>query len=199
MFGLDIAHTLELLTQWGYPVIFVLAVIEGPVVMMLGGAVVSFGHFNWLCMLVVLVLADIVGDSLYYALGRYGHGPIGMKIARWLRITEEREKKIEHAFHQHGGKILLFTKTQAIGSVALYAAGAVRMPFWRYIWFNLIGTIPKTALFQAAGFYLANSYRQFEQYLGWTALGMLLISVALIGLYFLFKSYLQSKDAEFGL
>ena len=189
MFGLTLAEVLNLLSVWGYPLIFLLAVFEGPVVMMLAGAVASLGHFSPLLMFLVLVAADIVGDAVYYVVGRYSHGNVGGRLSRWIGITEEREKKIEQAFEKHGGKILLFTKTQAIGSVALYAAGAVRMPFWKFIWYNMLGTVPKAALLEAAGYSLGSSYEHFQTYLDYTAITTLLVAVAMVGLYFLLKRY----------
>lgn len=194
MFGLDAPALLNLLSTWGYPFIFVAAIIEGPIVMLLGGALVSFAGFNPLLMLLVLVLADLVGDAGYYYAGYWGHSWVGRRVARMVGVTDKRHDQITEAFHRHGGKILLFTKTQPIGGVALYMAGAVRMNFLGYMWYNFLGTVPKAALFEAAGYYFGKSYMHFNEYLSYGGIGTFAAGVVLVAIYFAFKWYVNKRD-----
>ena len=63
------------------------------------------------------------------------------------------------------------------------------MPFWKFIWYNMLGTVPKAALLEAAGYSLGSSYEHFQTYLDYTAITTLLVAVAMVGLYFLLKRY----------
>nr|MDQ2860784.1 hypothetical protein [Pseudomonadota bacterium] len=64
-----------LVSQYGYAVLFPIAVVEGPAVTLVAGALVASGQFDGLLVFAMLVAADLVGDALYYSLGRWGHTP----------------------------------------------------------------------------------------------------------------------------
>lgn len=193
---LDANAIIAVIATWGYVVIFPLSVIEGPVVAVIGGFLVSLGTLNWFLLYIILMLGDIVGDALYYALGRYGHGPIGQHIARWIGITPHRFNALSRAFHKYDTRILLWNKAQALGSVVLYFAGAARMSFWRYMVVNTLGSAPKIALFQVIGYYFGRSFVQIQTYLDYAALASLILPVVLLVLYYALRWYARSKELE---
>ena len=66
------AALVALITSYGYVLIFLLAIVEGPIVSIVAGFVSSLGYLDILVAYGVLVASDMVGDMLYYALGRWG-------------------------------------------------------------------------------------------------------------------------------
>lgn len=153
-------RVIPLIARYGYAVLLPVAVIEGPATAAITGALVAAGQFDGVVACLLLVAADLIGDALYYGLGRYGHGPLFGWIDRWLRITPERLKKVEDRFHANDWKLIMLGKTQALGGLILYFAGASRMSFARYMGFNLIGTFPKVILFELVGYFLGASILQ---------------------------------------
>ena len=63
---------LQLLQAHGLLLLFPLAVIEGPIVTVVAGWLARLGHFRLEWAMPILILADLVGDSLLYGLGRAG-------------------------------------------------------------------------------------------------------------------------------
>lgn len=186
--------SIALLSTWGYAILLPLAIVEGPIVGIFAGFLVSLGQMNWLVVFLVLFAGDMIGDVIYYYIGRWGHGPWAHRLAARFGMTPERLERFDAAFHTHATKILLINKTQALGSLTLYYAGAVRMPMGKFLWVNAVGTIPKVALFQVAGFYFGESYRTIDSYLSYAGWGTLAIPVLLLAGYWLFKRYGKSHN-----
>src|SRR6185295_20205952 len=75
------SDVLGILEHYKYLVIFPIAVIEGPIIIVISGFLVYMGFLNVYVAYVVLVVADTIGDSLYYLVGKYwGRSAWIMKI-----------------------------------------------------------------------------------------------------------------------
>lgn len=188
--------SLALLSTWGYAILLPLAIVEGPIVGIFAGFLVSLGQMNWLIVFLILFAGDLIGDVMYYYIGRWGHGAWATRLAAKFGMNQERLEKFDAAFHKHAIKILLINKTQALGSLTLYYAGAVRMPMFTFLWVNVVGTIPKVILFQVIGFYFGESYRNIDTYLGYAGWVTLAIPLVLLAGYWGFKRYSKAHNEE---
>lgn len=174
--------------------VFPIAIAEGPIISVLSGFLVGGGVFNAYIAFVVLLVGDIVGDSIYYAIGYYGGRKVIPKFGHRVRITEEKIALLENRFNKNDWKLLLFAKTQAIGSIILMTSGLVKTPFPRFVFFNTIGSIPKIILFMIIGFYFGRAYLIINTYLGYFALIWLLLAFIILGLYFYIVKYIKEKS-----
>ena len=185
----DPAHLIVLLGQYGYWILLPIAVVEGPAITMVAGALVAAKQMDGVTAAILLILADLVGDALYYALGRYGNGPIARRISKWLKVTPERMAALEQRFRDNAWKLLMIGKTQGLGSVILYFAGASRMGFARYMGMNLVGTVPKVIVFELIGYFLGLGVMSSTRYIDYVT-GMLFgAAFLLLGLYWAFRKY----------
>jgi membrane protein DedA with SNARE-associated domain len=178
--------TLEtFLIAYGSAVILPLAVVEGPVVSILTGFLCAHGYFVWYWALLLLITGDLIGDALYYWIGRSGRAPLGW-LGRHLGagrvVTEELKNDLRH----HATRMLLIGKwTHSLGIVVLVGSGMLRLPLARYLFINFIATLPKSALLFSIGYFAASAYPFFAQHLmlagvilgavGATAIGALLL------------------------
>jgi membrane protein DedA with SNARE-associated domain len=190
--GFTVQEIVALLTQYGYAIIFPISLLEGPVVAIISGFLVSLEQLNGWIVYLVLVAGDLGGDIIHYALGRWGRDRFMKRFGKYVGITPERVHRLDDYFYKHDWKILLIGKTQPIGSVILFAGGFTKMPFGKFVWYNFIGTLPKVALFQLAGFYFGKSIFEQEKYLnyGW------IFAIALLVLYYLVKYYVKSRNKQ---
>jgi membrane protein DedA with SNARE-associated domain len=190
---------IAMLGRYGYWVLIPIAVIEGPAITMVAGALVAANQMNGVTACALLVLADLVGDALYYSLGRYGHGPLARRLTKWLKVTPEKLARLEQRFRANDWKLILIGKTQGLGSIILYFAGASRMPFLRYMVLNLIGTVPKVILFGAIGVLLGESIMSSAHYINYITGAMFAAAaLVLLALYWLFRKYVW-KDLVQGI
>ncbi len=186
------------LATYKYWVIFPISVFEGPIVAVLSGFLSAHGKINFVTAYFILVLGDVVGDLLYYFLGRWGRNT---SIALgWRKITgasNARILKLEKYFKKHAGKTLLISKvTQGIGSVFLFAAGVAKVPIGKFVFFNLVGTLPKSFLLVLIGYYFGESYKQINNYLSYTAEVTVGITILLIVSYYLAVRFMKNMEKE---
>jgi membrane protein DedA with SNARE-associated domain len=158
-----LSHVLALLARYGYGILLPIAVVEGPAITIVAGAMVAAGELDGVVAFLLLVLADLVGDAAYYSLGRFGHAPFVERIGKWLALTPERLAPLEQRFRDNDWKLLMIGKTQALGSLILYFAGATRINFWRFMGLNLAATAPKVFAFELAGYFLGRSLLHSDQ------------------------------------
>jgi membrane protein DedA with SNARE-associated domain len=172
-----------ILQAHGSIILLPLAIVEGPIVTVIGAFLASQGYLSLVAVYLVVVAADIIGDVLFYLLGRYGKP---LLLDRWghrIGITPDRLLRLEEHFDQHGGKTLLIAKvTHSLGFAALLAAGASRMPFGAFIWYNVIGTLPKSLFFLLVGYLLGYAYLQIDSYI--VGYSLLVVVVAAIAVFY---------------
>jgi membrane protein DedA with SNARE-associated domain len=192
----DFFHTPlpQLLSQYGYIILFPAGVVAGPPAYVVAGALIAGGALNAVIVTLMLVAADLVGDAAYYSLGRWGHGPLMDGLGRRLNMTPERLQPIEDRFRRNDWILVLVGKSQAFGAVVLYAAGATRMNFVRFLWWNLVATIPKIILFELVGYFFGATVMRSQHSVD--VITFVLFGAALVLLigYWLSAKYLTQRD-----
>lgn len=154
--------TIESLTQLiqaqGLLLLFPLSILEGPIISVIAGWLVRLHLIPLGWTFAVLVLGDLVGDALHYLLGRSGLHRFPERWRRRLGIDDAAIAGLTTHFQDQGGRTLIIGKlTHGLGFAALIAAGAARMPFGRFLWYNLVATLPKTAGFLLLGYLLGHA------------------------------------------
>ena len=193
MIDLSLPHIIFLVSQWGYLFLVLTSFVLGPLIAVVAGIMVSLGSMQGFLAFLALTVGDLIGDFLYYALGRYGHGRWSDRLVEALGFTKDRRRKFDEVFNRNAVKILLINKTQAIGSVALIYAGVIRMNIVRYFWINLLGTIPKVAFFMIIGYYFGN-LAHIDRFVHYTEYFSLAIPVGLLLLYWWWRKSEQEKN-----
>lgn len=180
----SLEHILFLLGTYQYLFLFPLVVVEGPIATVLAGFLASVGQLNLLLTYGVIVVADVTGDSLYYAFGRYGGRKFIERWGRFVGIKMQAVERMEKHFKQHAGKTLVIGKvTHAVGAVVLVAGGIAKVPFWKFVWYNLLPTIPKSLLLLLLGFYFGQAYAKINTYLDNAAIGIVLLTIVFVVVY----------------
>lgn len=193
MLDLTFADIINLIIEHGYWIIFAISIPEGPVVGILAGVLVAQGYLNGIIVFIILLLGDIFGDIVHYAIGRWTRNGFLEKYGKYIGASPEKLAKTEKYFEKHHWKILTFAKTQAIGSVFLLAAGAVRAPFGKFVWYNVLGTIPKVLILESIGFYFGKSYASIGKYVDYAGIGSFLLAILLILIYWIYKYYSKTR------
>lgn len=93
--------------------------------------------------LALMMLGWLLSGLLCYAVGHSVARPL---LDRWFGAA--RFERIEGAIERGGATLLLAVRLIPIVPFSLvsYAAGAARVPLWRYAWTTLVGYLPITAL-----------------------------------------------------
>lgn len=187
-----------LLATYRYFLLYPVVVIEGPIVTVIAGFLASLGFLDVFWVYVVVVLGDLTGDSLYYALGRWGRKRIVEKYGWHVGITPRLIEKFEGYLHKHTAKTLFFGKfSQALCVPILIAAGVAKVPYRKYITINLFATLIKSLILLLIGFYFGQAYAKIARYLDITAIIVLILAVIFL-LFYLYMQKLAPKLSKNG-
>jgi uncharacterized membrane protein YdjX (TVP38/TMEM64 family) len=140
----EVRTEIDSLGAWGPLLILALTLIHAvvffPSEIVDAAAGYAYGFFPALAL---LMLGWTISAMVCWAIGRSVARPL---LDRWL--GEERFERIEARIERGGITLLLAMRLIPIlpFSIVSYAAGAARVPFWRFSWTTAVGFLPVTAL-----------------------------------------------------
>jgi membrane protein DedA with SNARE-associated domain len=161
--------------------LFVGFVIPGETLAIIGGVTASLGHTSLAWVLVVVILAAIIGDSVGYEIGRlFGPKVMGLKI---LERRRERLDSAQEFLRRRGGSAVFLGRWTAFFRAVMPAlAGLSGMRYRVFLPWNAIGGIAWGATAVTAGYLAGESYHRVEKWLGRGAAGIvaLIVVVAIV-------------------
>lgn len=168
-------EAVQFLLRHGYVVLFAfvsaeqlgLPVPSSPVLLAMGSLAAS-GRYSFAGALVLAWLASVIGDLIWYELGRRR----GRAVLRLMcRISHEPESCVryaEAAFARHGAATLLFAKfVPGLSAAAVPLAGMMRMPLARFVAWTSGGALLWAGTFTGAG-YLFHAQVERVAVLAWS-------------------------------
>jgi membrane protein DedA with SNARE-associated domain len=186
---------LQGIVKYGYWVVFggVLAEQIGlpfpsQAILLAAGALVGSARLNLILVLAAATVASLIGDVLWYWIGRLG----GARVLGWLcRISLERDscvRKTERLITTQGARSLIFAKfVPGFSLVAPPLAGVARMPFLKFFTISAVGGVVWSGAFVAIGWIFS---AQLEVAARWIAhFGKSAIALLVI----VFLAYLATK------
>ena len=150
---------------WTYLILFGIVFMEtglvvtpflpGDSLLFAAGAFAALGslHITWLILL--LIAAAIIGDSVNYQIGHY----IGIRdfsgTVRFLK--PEYLERTRLFYEKHGGKAVVLARfVPIIRTFAPFVAGVGAMHYGRFLAFNIVGGITWVLLFTLTGYFFGN-------------------------------------------
>ncbi len=133
-------------------------------------------HIRWLVL--ACFAAAVAGDRAGYA--------VGLRVGRALfqhrdsRLVEQRSlEPTERSFLPHGGKAVTLARfVPIVRTRTPIVAGIGRMPYQRFVAFNLLGAALWAVGFTRAGYWLGNVIPSIDRYLLPIAVALVLASLA---------------------
>jgi membrane-associated protein len=118
-------------------------------------AVDTSGRLNAPLVFVLLAVAAVLGNTVNYAIGR-AIGPPAFS-GRYRLLKVEYLRRTEEFFLRHGGMAVALSRFMPIiRTFAPFVAGVGRMPYTRFLGYNLLGGISWVALFLWGGYLFGN-------------------------------------------
>ena len=162
------------LIQYKYAVIFPIATLEGPVITLVSGFLISLGILHFIPTFLVVFSGDMISDSFYYALGKRGRRFV--ERIRFLNISESRLEKVERHFKEHPGKTFIVSKVSyGVGSLFLMAAGASKMAYQKFLEYVTPLNAMRSAILLLIGYSLGRAVRYSGVYLAYYTLGVIVL------------------------
>lgn len=158
---------------------FVGVVLPGEIGVILGGVLANQGKLPLATVLVAGIGGAIVGDSVGYWVGqRYGER-ILTKIPDRLLDADQLEKG-EASIRRLGGKAVFVGRfTAALRALVPSLAGMSRLPYPRFLAWNVAGGSIWAAGFVLIGYLAGSQYQRIEHYANYIGIGLLVVLVAI--------------------
>lgn len=164
-------HLVDLLTDyhaWIYVILFAVIFCEtglvvtpflpGDSLLFAVGALAAIDTSSTLnapLLFVLLAAAAVLGNTLNYSIGR-AIGPPAFS-GRYRLLKVEYLHRTEDFFKRHGGMAVALSRFMPIiRTFAPFVAGVGRMPYGRFLGYNLMGGIAWVALFLWGGYLFGN-------------------------------------------
>lgn len=178
MLGLE--ALVALIVKHGLLILAPIAVIEGPIVTVIAAWLASQNILDLWSVIVIVMLANVVGDLGRYAIGRWGINRMPESWLDRMGLNRLRLRVIARHFRRHGVRTLLMGKaTQVVIGPVLVAAGVARMPVWKFVWVTFIGTVPTSLIYVAVGYIFGSAYQQIDNWIGRaTLVGIVVVGLA---------------------
>lgn len=176
-----VAYVLIGLLVFAEAAVFVGFVLPGETAVILGGVLAAAHRLSLTTLLVLVVVAAIVGDTVGYQVGKHA-GP-RLLASRPLRRHAARLDGARDVLRRRGGTAVLLARfTAFLRAVMPALAGLSRMPYGRFLAWNAAGGLIWGVGVTLLGFFAGASYKKVEQALGRgsAALLALLVVAALV-------------------
>lgn len=160
-----VVYTLVGLLVFVEDALFVGFVIPGETAAILGGVAASRGHVSVAAMVVIVVAAAIIGDTVGYEIGsRYGHRVLQLPV---LRKRQNRIDKARDTLARRGGPAVFGARFVAfLRAVMPFLAGTSHMQYRRFLAYNAAGGILWGCGTVLLGYLAGNSYQAIEKTFG---------------------------------
>jgi membrane protein DedA with SNARE-associated domain len=156
--------------------------LPGNTLLLGAGFLVGSGVLSFWGTFATAAVATFLGTTCSYGLGRhYGRSLLG-KI-RWLRITHERLRHMEHFFGRYGAKGVFFARFVTLLHPFIgILAGLGKTPEGSFLMYNLGGSASYAFLYIQAGAYFGPRWGFLKVWGFHTAFLLLVLVFVLLGL-----------------
>lgn len=161
----------------GYLILMIIAALEatpmfgffvpGQVVAVGAGILAKIGSFKLLDVLFVLSVGAVIGDLIGYYIGnKYGEDFI-LKYGKYFYLKGENFQKTKDLIREHAGKTIIIGRFNSITrALTPFSAGATCIPFYKFLFFDIIGGISWAIFFTMLGYLFGHNYKAITGYFG---------------------------------
>jgi len=155
-----LARTQPLLERYGYGVVAAAVLAEGlgiptpgQTLLMAGALDAAKGRINITWLLFLVAASATIGNSIGYAIGRWG----GRAVLNKLKVNTTRQQRLEDIFKRRGSVLIIFARfLDGLRQLNGIIAGVMRMPWWTFTVYNVTGALLWTCAWGLGTYYMGN-------------------------------------------
>jgi len=144
-----------------YAMLGLLAMAEGPLATLMGGAATSSGLMLPLPVYLSVVLGNLTADMGWYSLGRFSRLEWIARLGLRLGIDPKRIEQMKMGIQKYAPRMLFVAKlTVGFPIPTLVATGLSRVPVRRWVGMLVLGELIKSAALVFVGYLYARAIQQ---------------------------------------
>ena len=129
--------------------------LPGDSLLFAAGTFAALGALDLWLVIVLLIAAAILGDTVNYWVGAYVGPRAFSGNVRFLR--REYLDRTQEFYERHGGKTIIIARfVPIIRTFAPFVAGIGAMSYLRFITYNVVGAVLWVSLFVLGGYFFGN-------------------------------------------
>ena len=172
---------LNWIIQHGYIFMFLIMLVEGPLVTTIGAFGAALGYFNVFGVFILSFFANFLPDLGYYGIGIWGGSRILDRFGERLGIPPSRRERAAQFIANNMGKWLFFLKAVPLFSPpGLAIMGALGVPIKRFIWWDAFMVAITSLFFVVLGFYSGKGFDIFNRLTQYGTFGLIGIFLSFI-------------------
>jgi membrane-associated protein len=164
--------------------------LPGDSILFVAGTVVATANLDVHVLVVVLIAAAILGDTVNYSIGRYvGPKAFDRPDSRWFR--QEHLRRTQAFYDRYGGVTIIIGRfVPIVRTFAPFLAGVAGMAYRRFLAYNVIGGIAWITSLVYAGYLFGN--------IPWVKsnLTLIVVGIVVVSLLPALTTYLQERRAR---
>jgi membrane protein DedA with SNARE-associated domain len=134
----------------------------------------------------IIVMGDICGDSLVYALGRWGASPRQGGWTRLIGLNPDKIQRCRAYFTGNPVKTVSLSKLiLGVGVAGIFLAGNARIPYRTFIVVCLATSAAQYTVYLGIGLLSGRAYKEINHYLNYIASAAIILSFTLFFVYIL--------------
>jgi membrane protein DedA with SNARE-associated domain len=157
-FERSLARIQPLLKRYGYGAAFAAVMAEGmgvptpgQTLLMAGALEAAEGRMNIALLLFLVAAAASLGNSVGYAIGRWG----GRAALNKFKVNPQRQRHIDDLFRRRGGLVIVLARfLDGLRQLNGIVAGVLQMPWWPFTAYNVAGAILWTCAWGLGTYFL---------------------------------------------
>ncbi|PEL07804.1 VTT domain-containing protein [Bacillus sp. AFS017336] len=195
-------HLLSFVQHYGsltYIILLVIILLEtglvvtpflpGDSLIFTAGALSALHLLNFYVLLILLIIAATLGDSLNYLIGN----KLGRKLIKSKKINSKYIRETEDFYKKKGPKFIVLARfIPIIRTFAPFVAGIGEMKYSKFIPYNIFGATIWVGLMVSLGYFFGN-IPVIKNHFGFLTIGIIFVSIIPI-IVDLFKKF--SKESK---
>lgn len=183
-------HILGTMAPWiqsyGSAAVFVILTFEslgmplpGESLLVVAAILAGRGEISFPALLLSAWGGAVIGDNIGYLIGRTLGRTLLRRYGRKVGIKPESLQKVEAVFARYGAVAVGFARfINILRQLNGVVAGALEMPWSKFLFFNTLGGAAWVAAWTTAGFYLGTHGAEFEELVQKLGIYSVVIAVA---------------------
>ena len=187
----------HLILEYRYPMLVLLAFLEGPIVSFAGGFLASLGYFNPVVVLVILVGKDMAVDAVCYFIGKWGNrGRLVHHYSGKIGITEEHWDKLNELWEKKPWRTMFVSKlSYGLSIPFLISAGLTHMSYKRFWFYAAQIAFLQYGVLVIVGYYFGDTFAFAKKSIDIATIGVSVIAAFML-VYYIFAAYMRRRTME---
>ncbi len=194
----DIQTIFSHLQGLGYLSIFLLMIIEGPIITGIAGFLASLGFLNIWMVIALGILGNLIPDLILFYIGKSGGNHVLDYLHNKFNLNIDRTERLKQRLRSNLGKGIIFVKlTPGLAILGLITIGIIKPKLKDFLivtfLFNLIATLFLAVGGYYSGFAFLSVAEVFNEIVGLIIAGVLILILLPVTFRYIKKRFLTDK------